>query len=136
VKNITVSIDDETYRRARVKAAEQDMSVSALVREFLQSLSAGARPAKGAAGLSEGTRDYIRDGKTAPSRRARRATTDALAQLQLMEELWTRLSGNEAGFKSPEWHKDALAETEGRYKAGEEKPIDWAAAKRTFRKRA
>jgi plasmid stability protein len=39
MKNITVSVDDETYRRARIKAAERDTSVSALVREFLQSLS-------------------------------------------------------------------------------------------------
>jgi plasmid stability protein len=41
VKNITVSLDDETYRRARMKAAEQDTSVSALVRRFLIDLAAG-----------------------------------------------------------------------------------------------
>ena len=41
MKNITVSVDDETYRRARVRAAEQDTSVSALVREFLQQVAAG-----------------------------------------------------------------------------------------------
>jgi hypothetical protein len=41
MKNITVSIDDETYRRARVKAAEQDTSVSALVKHFLAELAAG-----------------------------------------------------------------------------------------------
>ena len=35
MKNITVSVDDEIYRRARVKAAEQDTSVSALVKRFL-----------------------------------------------------------------------------------------------------
>jgi len=35
VRNITVSLDDETYRRARLKAAERDTSVSALVRQFL-----------------------------------------------------------------------------------------------------
>ena len=29
---------DEAYRKARIKAAELDTSVSALVREFLQSL--------------------------------------------------------------------------------------------------
>lgn len=40
MKNITVKIDDETYRRARVLAAERETSVSALVREFLESLSA------------------------------------------------------------------------------------------------
>jgi plasmid stability protein len=38
VKNITVSLPDEIHRRARIKAAERDTSVSALVREFLVSL--------------------------------------------------------------------------------------------------
>jgi len=38
VRNITVSVPEEVYRRARVKAAERDSSVSALVREFLTSL--------------------------------------------------------------------------------------------------
>jgi len=35
MKNLTVSLDDEVYRRARMRAAEQDTSVSALVRRFL-----------------------------------------------------------------------------------------------------
>jgi hypothetical protein len=39
VKNITVAVDDEVYRRARVKAAERDTSVSALVRQFLIDLA-------------------------------------------------------------------------------------------------
>jgi plasmid stability protein len=39
MKNITVSVDDETYRRARIKAAERDTSVSALVRQFLTELA-------------------------------------------------------------------------------------------------
>ena len=38
MKNITVSLPDDIYRRARVKAAERDTSVSALVREFLTRL--------------------------------------------------------------------------------------------------
>jgi uncharacterized protein YdaU (DUF1376 family) len=38
VKNITVSLDDETYRRARMAAAQRDTSVSALVKRFLQQL--------------------------------------------------------------------------------------------------
>lgn len=41
MKNITVTVDDETYRRARVKAAEQSTSVSALVKRFLVDLAAG-----------------------------------------------------------------------------------------------
>lgn len=35
VKNITVSVDDTTHRRARIRAAEQGTSVSAAVRDFL-----------------------------------------------------------------------------------------------------
>ena len=41
MKNITVSVDDDTYRRARVRAAEADTSVSALVRKFLSDLAGG-----------------------------------------------------------------------------------------------
>ena len=37
MKNITVSVDDETYRRARIKAAERD--TSALVRDYLVGLA-------------------------------------------------------------------------------------------------
>jgi plasmid stability protein len=39
MKNITVSLDDETYRQARIVAAEQNTSVSALVRRFLSKLA-------------------------------------------------------------------------------------------------
>lgn len=38
MKNITVSLDDETYRRARIAAAQRDTSVSAMVKHFLQEL--------------------------------------------------------------------------------------------------
>jgi plasmid stability protein len=41
MKNITVSVDDEIYRRARIRAAEQDTSISALVKQFLIELAAG-----------------------------------------------------------------------------------------------
>lgn len=41
MKNITVTVDDETYRAARVKAAEMDTSVSALVKKYLTELAAG-----------------------------------------------------------------------------------------------
>ena len=38
MRNITVTVDDETYRRARIAAAERDTSVSALVKAYLQQL--------------------------------------------------------------------------------------------------
>jgi hypothetical protein len=41
MKNITVSLDDETYRNARIKAAALDTSVSALVKRYLTELAAG-----------------------------------------------------------------------------------------------
>ncbi len=44
MRNITVSVDEETHRLARIRAAELDTSVSALVREYLRDLS-GARGA-------------------------------------------------------------------------------------------
>lgn len=39
MKNITVSVPDEIYREARIRAAERGRSVSALVGEYLASLS-------------------------------------------------------------------------------------------------
>lgn len=39
VKNITVAVPDEVYRAARIRAAERGSSVSALVAEFLRSIS-------------------------------------------------------------------------------------------------
>ena len=41
MKNITVTVDDEVYRKARIKAAERDTSVSALVKHFLAELAVG-----------------------------------------------------------------------------------------------
>jgi plasmid stability protein len=41
MKNITVTVDDELYRRARVRAAEEATTVSSVVREQLQAYVAG-----------------------------------------------------------------------------------------------
>jgi plasmid stability protein len=41
MKNITVSLDDEVHRRARIKAAERGTSLSAAVREFLVGFAGG-----------------------------------------------------------------------------------------------
>jgi hypothetical protein len=38
MRNITVSVSDETYRQARVWAAQRDTSVSAVVQYLLQTL--------------------------------------------------------------------------------------------------
>jgi phage shock protein A len=39
MRNITVSVDDDTYKRARVAAAERDTSLSALVKAYLEQLA-------------------------------------------------------------------------------------------------
>ena len=39
MKNVTVSLPDEVYRKARIKAAERNTSLSSLVRKFLESLA-------------------------------------------------------------------------------------------------
>ena len=40
MRNVTISLDDEVYRKARIVAAQHDTSLSALVRRYLVSLSA------------------------------------------------------------------------------------------------
>ena len=40
MKNVSVSVDEETHWLARIRAAELDTSVSALVREYLKILVA------------------------------------------------------------------------------------------------
>ena len=44
MKNITVSVDNETYRLSRIKAAEAGTSVSALVRAYLTVLVQSQEP--------------------------------------------------------------------------------------------
>ena len=39
MKNITISVPDDVYREARIRAAERGSSVSALVAEYLRALS-------------------------------------------------------------------------------------------------
>ena len=39
MKNITLAVDDDTYRLARIAAAERGTTVSALVRDYLRQLA-------------------------------------------------------------------------------------------------
>jgi Arc/MetJ-type ribon-helix-helix transcriptional regulator len=49
MRSITVSLDDSTYRTARIVAAERYTSVSAIIRNYLQSLRANPTAAHCAA---------------------------------------------------------------------------------------
>ena len=59
MKNITVSIDDDCHRLARIRAAELGTSVSALVRGYLRSLVAD-RDGKHETGAEPGEPPYQR----------------------------------------------------------------------------
>lgn len=83
MKNVTIALDDETYRAARIRAAELGTSLSALVKDYLQGLVAEpavsgvrempmsfayeplAKPLAGSAPpyLVNGKRVYTKDGK-------------------------------------------------------------------------
>ena len=76
MKNITVSVDEETHRLARIRAAELDTSVSALVRDYLKALTDGGIDSSvpGRSNLVEETerrrrilRDIIKDIRAASS---------------------------------------------------------------------
>ncbi len=60
MRNITVSVDDATYRHARIRAAELDTSVSALVREYLRRLTGGRLTAHPTGNGQELHEQYVR----------------------------------------------------------------------------
>ena len=51
MKNVTIALDEETHRKARIRAAELGTSLSALVKDYLNGLAEGDAPA--AAGVRE-----------------------------------------------------------------------------------
>jgi hypothetical protein len=53
--------------------------------------------------------------------------------LRAMEELLEPVSADATMMEPPPWHGDALRDTELRYEAGLEQPVDWVTAKRGLR---
>ncbi len=45
MKNVTIALDDETHRLARIRAAELGTSLSAMVKAYLQGVASGDAPA-------------------------------------------------------------------------------------------
>jgi plasmid stability protein len=60
MKNITVTIDEKLHRRARVRAAELDKSLSAVVREFLIEFAGGETDYERRKSLQQKTLESIR----------------------------------------------------------------------------
>jgi len=81
MKNVTIALDDEVHRQARIRAAELGTSLSALVKDYLNGLVGGDQPAPsgvremqmpfkhaepaqaGPPWLIDGAWSYTRDGK-------------------------------------------------------------------------
>ncbi len=55
--------------------------------------------------------------------------------LRIMEDNWEDLSKDEGEVESPNWHQNALKETKLRVNSGQEKIVDWTAAKKELRER-
>ena len=54
-------------------------------------------------------------------------------KVTMMEMLWVDLSSDTDTLDSPDWHRSELKETESRYLAGDEIPVDWSVAKEQLR---
>lgn len=50
-------------------------------------------------------------------------------KLKLVEELWDDLAASEEQLPIPEWHRQALAEDEARYRANPEEGSPWPEVK-------
>ena len=61
MKNITVSVEDEVHRRARIRAAELDTSLSAVVCEFLIGFAGGETDFERRRRLEQETMASIKD---------------------------------------------------------------------------
>jgi len=57
-------------------------------------------------------------------------------KLKVMHALWEDLARDEQNVESPEWHGEALRETEERVRSGAEGIHDWEQAKAELRRRA
>ena len=80
MKNITVSVDDDTYRRSRIRAAELETSVSALVRGFLERL--------------------VQRGAEATGADAPRAETEGERRRRRLDELFEDICATRGGFRA------------------------------------
>ncbi len=56
-------------------------------------------------------------------------------KLRIMEAIWEDLSREDEQVESPEWHREALEETDRRRQSGKESVVDWQEAKKELRKR-
>jgi len=56
-------------------------------------------------------------------------------KLRVMEAIWEDLTQEKESLESPDWHNNALRETEHRLSTGQEQIVEWHQAKSELRKR-
>ena len=56
-----------------------------------------------------------------------------IEKISIMEKIWSDLTKNEDSIEIPDWHIQALEETEKRIKEGKEHFLDWESAKEAIR---
>jgi hypothetical protein len=79
VANLTLSVDDEVLKRARIRALEQGTSVNAILAERLQAFAReGNAQARTTHALIEIAQQNRRSGKSGGRRRKRRWSRDEL----------------------------------------------------------
>jgi plasmid stability protein len=67
MKNVTIAIDDETHRKARIRAAELGTSLSAMVKDYLNQLADAPQPhAPNVQGVREMPMNYTAQPVIAP----------------------------------------------------------------------
>lgn len=69
MSNLTISVDDEVLKKARIRALEQGTSVNAVLRELLEAYAGMGR------GQSAAAAELIAISKNVPSRRGSRSWT-------------------------------------------------------------
>lgn len=90
MKNVTVSLDDDTYRNAKRWAVEHDRSLSSVVREVLQTY-----------GAQESEFDRLKRQQDELF-----ATLDARGGGVDASERWTREEVNDRALMRAEWERD------------------------------
>lgn len=60
VANLTLTIDDDLLRRARIRALERGTSVNALVREYIESFTGEGEAARG-------LREFVESARSSPA---------------------------------------------------------------------
>jgi plasmid stability protein len=69
MSNLTIVVEDEVLKRARIRAMEQGTSVNALLREYLESFSGTASERR------QASRDLVERSRAATSKRGGRRWT-------------------------------------------------------------